>query len=166
MWSPASFRAAATRNLWSEVTTLSVKLWRGNRSGGPWGAATWECQACMQRGEKVIQRERQKVSLWYLCVSQHSAGVCRNIHLHLWQEKRRIAKTFSWAYQQPFKMAIVSVNSPVVSQLPAFFPSPDVPAMPSQLPPSAPLLLLTASHDDIPPYKRKQKSMSQETGIK
>ena len=51
-------------------------------------------------------------------------------------------------------MAIAFVNSPVVSQLPAFFPSPDVPSMPSQLPPSAPLLLLSATRDDTPPYKK------------
>lgn len=51
------------------------------------------------------------------------------------------------------KQLMYYVNSPVVSRLPAFFPFLGVPAMPSQLPPSAPLLLLAATHDDTPPYK-------------
>lgn len=40
----------------------------------------------------VIQSEEQKIFSCYLGVSQHSEGVCRNIHLHLWQENSKVRK--------------------------------------------------------------------------
>jgi len=46
----------------------------------------------VRRGEMVIQSEEQKISSCYPCVSQHSEGVCRNIHLHLRQEKSKVSE--------------------------------------------------------------------------